>query len=55
MVDLAEGLESERVAVGADERACGEEGAGKIIEKGMRTGTEGTLVGDDDDEVGKEL
>ena len=61
MVDLAGGWGSERVAVEVDERACEEEATGKVIEKGMRTGTEGTLVGgdddddDDDDEGGKGL
>lgn len=54
MVDLSGELGSERVAVGVDERASEveamEEGFGKIIERGMRTGTEGTLVGDDDDD-----
>lgn len=56
MVDLALNLGSERVAGLVDERARGDEGVergvGKVFERGMRTGTEGTLVGDDDEEGG---
>lgn len=53
MVELAEGSGSERVAVGVDESLRGddtmEQGFVKI-ERGMRTDTEGTLVGQDDNE-----
>ena len=54
MVDLAEEFGSERVAVGSDEGSREEEmmedGFVKI-ERGMRTDTEGTLVGDGDNGV----
>lgn len=47
-------LGSERVAVGVDEQPRGEDDAmeeGFVkIERGIRTDTEGTLVGQDDDE-----
>lgn len=52
MVDFSEGFGSDRVAVGVDEQAheddTTEQGFVKI-ERGMRTDTEGTLVGHDDD------
>ncbi|CAD6589591.1 MAG: hypothetical protein ASARMPREDX12_003894 [Alectoria sarmentosa] len=52
MVDLAGGLGSERVAVGMDEGSREDEGFVKI-ERGMRTDTEGTLVGRDEDDEGE--
>lgn len=59
MADLSEVFGSERVAVGTDEQAREDETMKQgfvKIETGIRTGTEGTLVGHDDDESeGKEL
>ncbi|KAF6225103.1 hypothetical protein HO133_010299 [Letharia lupina] len=59
MADLSEGFGSERVAVGTDEQAREDEAMEQgfvKIEMGIRTGTEGTLVGHDDDESeGKEM
>ncbi|CAF9911316.1 MAG: hypothetical protein ALECFALPRED_007229 [Alectoria fallacina] len=49
MVDLAGEVGSERAAVGMDEGSREDEGFVKI-ERGMRTDTEGTLVGRDEDE-----
>lgn len=59
MVNLAEGIGNERVAMGTEEDHREHdmmEGGFVRIERGMRTDTEGTLVGVGDDEVGvKEL
>ena len=55
MVDLAEGIGNERVAMGTEEDHREDdmmEGAFVRIERGMRTDTEGTLVGVGDDKVG---
>ena len=52
MVDLSEGLRSERVAAGVDEQSRADdmmEQGFVMNERGMRTDTEGTLVGQDDD------
>lgn len=53
MVEVSVGSGSERVAVGMDEQTqeddAAEQGFVKI-ERGMRTDTEGTLVGRDDEE-----
>ena len=55
MVDLAEGIGNERVAMGTEEDHREDdimEGGFVRIERGMRTDTEGTLVEVDDDKVG---
>ena len=55
MVDLAEGIGNERVAMGTEEdHREGDmmEGGFVRIERGMRTDTEGTLVAVGDDKVG---
>ena len=57
MVDFSQGLEIGRVAVAVDEHPRDDDDDGDAtdqgfvqIERGMRTDTEGTLVGHDDDE-----
>lgn len=52
MVDLPEGLRNERVAAGVDEQSRADDMMEQVFvmnERGMRTDTEGTLVGQDDD------
>ena len=61
MVDLSQGVEIGRVAVAVDENAREDDDSDAMdqgfvqIERGMRTDTEGTLVGRDDDEGEKEM
>ena len=53
MVDISEGVRSERIPVKVVEHSREDDAMGEefvMIETGMRTDTEGTLVGHDGDE-----